>query len=123
MNEDQPQPLTYTQLRDAVKGNHAAIRLRLRLEPAGGIGNKVFPPTHSGGVYAWEWRRIGPKPDDVVKTVLLDSVQSQANRIEQALLEAHRTKAVSIPLIEVDFSDKFPDLNKVTSLDAPHRIG
>lgn len=72
--------LTIDDLKSAVAGSAAAIRLTVRLQPAGGPGSKVFPPTHSGGVYAWERRRI--RKDEVVPTVLLDSVQSQANRME-----------------------------------------
>jgi CRISPR-associated protein Csb1 len=106
-------------LKAAVSGNAAAIRLINRLQPAGGPGSKVFPPTHSGGVYAWEMRRIG---NEVVLTVLLDSVQSQANRMEQALLEAHRANKLQFPLLQVDFSNDFPDIGIITTLDAPHRI-
>lgn len=111
--------LTLEVLKNAVTGNAAAFRQRVRLQPAGGPGSKVFPPTHSGGVYAWEKRRVGP--DEVVNTVLLDSVQSQANRMEQALLEANRAGDIAIPIIETDFS-RFPDIGVVTTLDAPHRI-
>lgn len=55
--------------------------------------------------------------------VLLDSVQSQANRMELALLEAHRGGRVSLPLVIVRF-DQECLLKKfaVTSLEAPHRI-
>lgn len=112
--------LTLEKLKAAVAGNHAAIRLITRLQPAGGPGSKVFPPTHSGGVYAWEKRRLDN--GEVVETVLLDSVQSQANRMEQALLEAYRANKLKLPLLEVDFSKDFPDIGVITTLDAPHRI-
>jgi CRISPR-associated protein Csb1 len=112
-------PLTFEKLTAAVSGNAAAIRLLTRLQPAGGPGSKVFPPTHSGGVYAWEMRRIR---NEVVPTVLLDSVQSQANRMEQSLLEAHRANKLQFPLLQVDFSTDFPDIGVITTLDAPHRI-
>lgn len=112
--------LNYKVLKDAVSAGAAAIRCRVRLQPAGGVGSKVFPPTHSGGVYAWERRRIGD--DEVLPTVLLDSVQSQANRLEQALLAAHQGGRLQLPLLAVDFSDAFPDIGAITTLDAPHRI-
>jgi CRISPR-associated protein Csb1 len=112
--------LTLEKLKAAVAGNHTAIRLITRLQPAGGAGSKVFPPTHSGGVYAWEKRRLGN--GEVVETVLLDSVQSQANRMEQALLEAQRANKLKLPLLQVDFSEHFPDIGVITTLDAPHRI-
>jgi len=112
--------LTYDSLKTAVAGSDAAVRIVTRLQPAGGPGSKVFPPTHSGGVYAWEMRRIGK--EEVVKTVLLDSVQSQANRMEQSLLEAYRANKIRLPLIEVDFGKHFADIGPITTLDAPHRI-
>lgn len=111
--------MTFEILKNAVSGNAAALRQRMRLQSAGGPGTKVFPPTHSGGVYAWEERRLSS--GEIVTAVLLDSVQSQANRMEQALLEAHRSEKISLPLIQADFS-QFPDIGMVTSLDAPHRI-
>lgn len=115
MNES----LSLEKLKAAVSGNNSAVRIVVRLQPAGGPGSKVFPPTHSGGVYAWEMRRIG---NEVVPTVLLDSVQSQANRMEQALLEALHANKLKLPLLAVDFSKDFPDIGTVTTLDAPHRI-
>ncbi len=109
---------TYEHLRRIVSGPAAAIRLKTRLQPAGGPGDKVFPPTYTGGVYACEDRRIN---DKVVKTVLLDSVQSQANRFELALLGAYQAGKLRIPLIQVDFSERLPDIGQVTSLEVPHR--
>ena len=76
-------------LRQVVSGYAAAFRSITVLQPAGGQGDKVFPPTYSGGQYAVEKRRL-PGRDDPVDCVLLDSVQSQANRLEECLLEAAR---------------------------------
>jgi CRISPR-associated protein Csb1 len=111
--------LDFERLREAVSGHAAAFRITTRLQPAGGPGAKVFPPTHMGGVYAWERRRIG---NESVITVLLDSAQSQANRMEQALLEAVRAQTLQLPLLQVDFGSRFPDIGTITTLDAPHRI-
>ncbi|MBY0459982.1 MAG: type I-U CRISPR-associated protein Cas7 [Gemmataceae bacterium] len=112
------QPLTLDQLKQAVRGSAAAVRLRVKLQPAGGAGTKVFPPTYSGGQYAWEPRLIDGQP---VECVLLDSVQSQANRLEQALLQAYRDGKMKFPLIGVAFGE-FPDIGEITTLDAPHRV-
>lgn len=108
--------------------NHAvrsatALRCRRRLQPAGGAGTKVFPPTYSGAVYATERRRI-PGSAESVDCVLLDSVQSQANRMEDALQQAVDEKQISIPIVAVDFTGtELPDpVGRVTSLQAPHRI-
>ena len=125
--------LSLDDLQKAVKGTAAAFRARTRLQPAGGEGDKVFPPTYSGSVYAMEKRRL-PEFDEPVDCVLLDSVQSQANRIEEALQDALDEGRIQIPVIEVDFSDTpviepgdkkeglFEPIGRVTSLEAPHRV-
>lgn len=118
--------LTLSHLITAVAGGAAAIRAVTRLEPAGGPGDKVFPPTYvkergATTKYAMEHRRIDGSE---VKTVLLDSVASQANRFEEALLEGWRRKELSFPVVGVDFSREhgLEDLEMITALQAPHRI-
>ncbi|MDE3156902.1 MAG: type I-U CRISPR-associated protein Cas7 [Acidobacteriota bacterium] len=125
--------LTYQLLRDAVGGAAAAFRARLTLQPAGGPGDKVFPPTYAGAVYATEKRRL-PGHGEPVECVLLDSVQSQANRMEEALQQAVDDGRIALPVIEVDFTPYFPGdsqmedmrlldpVGKIGSLQAPHRI-
>ncbi len=122
-------------LQSAISGSASAFRCRLKLEPAGGEGSKVFPPTYSDGPYATEERVLTVEEDGKTKTVriptvLLDSVQSQANRMELALLQGLREEKLKFPLIEVDFSkctdgDPIKDLSdlvEINSLTAPHRI-
>jgi CRISPR-associated protein Csb1 len=114
-----PSQFTYESLTAAVQ-NAAAFRCRRRLQPAGGSGDKVFPPTYMGGKYALEERVIGGTR---VPCVLLDSVQSQANRMELALLHATRAGDPRIPLVEVDFSKTdVREVGSITSLEAPHRL-
>ena len=121
---DQPKTkaLTLDLLQSAVAGSAAAFRSRTRLQPAGGEGDKVFPPTYAGAVYAREERQInGAK----VPCVLLDSVQAQANRLEEALqraLDAGTLKGV--PVLNVDFTGLglLDEIGRVSSLEAPHRI-
>ncbi len=112
-----------TELQAAVRGSAAALRSRTILQPVGGEGDKVFPPTFNGGVYAMETRRVNGVE---VPCVLLDSVASQANRAEEALLAAVRTGELELPLIEVDFSGANASLRKplpnLTSLEVPHRL-
>jgi CRISPR-associated protein Csb1 len=114
-----PEELTLDVVKKAVAGNAAAFRCVTEYQPAGGPGDKVFPPTYEGGKYAVETRIID---GERVPCVLLDSVQSQANRMELALLEALRAKRIELPLISVRFDQE--GLKKpftVTSLEAPHR--
>jgi CRISPR-associated protein Csb1 len=128
--------LELAELREAVAGTAAAFRCRRRLQPAGGEGDKVFPPTFAGAVYAVEKRQI-PGREAAVDCVLLDSVQSQANRMELALQEAIDANKITIPLLEVDFRENDPTgdieadktkgrlidaVGKITSLQVPHRL-
>ncbi len=109
-------------LKDAVGGTAAAFRCVTDYQPAGGPGDKVFPSTYEGGRYATE-QRIKPDTGEIRDCVLLDSVQSQANRMESALLEECRAGNLELPLLVARFDQ--PDLLKkftVTSLEAPHRI-
>jgi len=116
-------------LKKAVAGEYAAIRRITRLEPQ---GDKIFPPTYEGGEYAEEPRQVvvegqdGPKVS-TVETVLLDSVQSQANRMELALLRAYDRGTIQMPMLQVDFagSDRDPilaEIGRITALEAPHRV-
>ncbi|MDZ7677334.1 MAG: type I-U CRISPR-associated RAMP protein Csb1/Cas7u [Acidimicrobiales bacterium] len=119
-------PLTYDELYDTVTGPGVGIRARTEFDPLGGPGDKVFPPTY--GVdrtaetkYAVEQRTIN---GELVETVILDSVASQANRFETALLEARRDGRLGVPLISVDFSgtDDLADLDRISALEASHRV-
>ncbi len=123
--------ITLERLRKAV-ATDAAIRRVQKLQPAGGPGDKIFPPTYPGerstdpARHVFETRRIDGKD---VRCVLIDSVQSQANRLEEALLGAMRADRIAMPYIAVAFKgQKTPngidisDLGEITSLDAPHRV-
>ena len=114
-------PFDLETLQMAIAGSAAAFRCATSYQPAGGRGDKVFPPTYRGGKYATE-NRVDPDTGEITPCVLLDSVQSQANRMELALLDAHRAKKVQLPLIVTTFDqDDLPRPFKVTSLEAPHR--
>ena len=112
--------LSLDHIRDALAGNAAGFCSVTDYQPAGGPGDKVFPPTYEGGSYATEPRYID---GEEVPCVLLDSVQSQANRMEAALLEEWEAGSAPLPVIIVDFrGDDLPKPFRVTSLEAPHRI-
>ena len=112
--------LELAHIKEALSGNAAAFRCVTELQPAGGAGDKVFPPTYSGGEYATDQRHVN---GEEVTCVLLDSVQSQANRMELALLSEWEYGRATLPVITVDFTGAdLPKHFRVTSLDAPHRI-
>ncbi len=111
----------------AAVASDAAIRRRQRLQPVGGAGDKIFPPTYpeekrgEGPRHVFERRRVDGED---VWCALLDSVQSQANRLEEALLAVIREEVqVHIPHLTVDFRGKgLTGIDEITSLDAPHRV-
>lgn len=117
--------IAYEELRDAVAGSGIGVRTRTSFEPLGGAGDKLQPPTYGSGgnetKYAIEQRTIN---GEVTKTVVLDSVASQANRLELALLEATRDGDLDLPLISVDFGavEDLADLDRISSLEASHRV-
>ncbi len=122
MGEKAIERLNLEQLQQAVTGTAAAFRCVTEYQPVGGPGDKVFPATYERGQYAVEKRRI-PDESEPVLCVLLDSVQSQANRMEMALLEAWERKQIPLPVITVDFAGHdLPKVLRITSLEAPHRI-
>jgi CRISPR-associated protein Csb1 len=104
----------------ALTGPRAVLRVTATYQPAGGVGSRVFPPTYPAQngqpPYVLEKRRVdGAERDDV----LLDSVPSEANRAEEALLRAHRAGAVRVPLLQVEHTGAVPVV--LSSLEFPHR--
>lgn len=125
--------LTYDELLTAVAGDGVGVRSRTELEPLGGLGDKVFPPTY--GVedraetrYAMEQRRVpaadGGSETVLVDAVVLDSVASQANRFELALLDAVERGVLELPITFVDFRPvaDLTGLDRLSDLELPHRI-
>lgn len=101
----------------------AALRRRQRLQPAGGPGDKLFPPTYpgeGGPTHVFERRRIDGEER---VCVLIDSVQSQANRLEEALLAAAEAGRIRLPRLVVDFPGAgLNSVGPISVLEAPHRI-
>jgi CRISPR-associated protein Csb1 len=96
--------MDFTQLLRCVNAR-SVIRLRVDLEPANPDG-AVCPPTYAAGKRGEpphiSFRRafVDGQPRDIV---VLDSPQSQSNRVEQAILAAHRAGRMSYPDIEIAF--------------------
>lgn len=88
----------------------SALRIRQRMQPIGGAGDVVYPPTYADGSTRHK-RIIDGKLTDCV---LLDSVASQANRIELALRDHAENPLPRLSVEVAGFT--------VTSFDAPHRF-
>jgi CRISPR-associated protein Csb1 len=117
--------VNYTDLKSAVQ-SAAGLRLRLKLQPLGGEGETLFPCTVAGGDYLTAKRRV-PGYSDSIDCVIIDSVQSQANRMEDALLEDILAGNIFLPHVATDFSGAgllkpVGRQNRITCFDAPHRI-
>lgn len=131
---DRREMLTYRTLRDAVSGSANYLRFKTPLQPADGPGGKVHPPTYQGpegsarneeSRYHIEERRLY---NSTVLAAVLDSVQSQANRAEIALLDAYADGLITIPLLQIDFTTETGEADYdgvlpgvLTSLEASHR--
>jgi CRISPR-associated protein Csb1 len=123
--------LSYDHLRAAVTRRAVGVRSRLELEPLGGMEDKVFPPTYgvADGAetkYAVE-ERITAGTDGAsaprVVSVVLDSVASQANRQELALLGAVQAGSLSAPVTSADFAGQgLFGIDRISDYEAPHRI-
>jgi len=121
--------LSLRDLQSAVSRHSVARRVR-RLQPAFGRGDKIFPPTYAAAgekgadkpiaQHCFERRFVEERGELVC--CLLDSVQSQANRIEECLADAVTDGAIQIPYAEVDFSGHGLEIVRITTLEAPHRI-
>lgn len=98
-----------------------ALHLRQRLLPVEGEGAVVFPPTYA---------EIGYNIDELSdgsKVATIDSVGSQANRIEPIFKagEPHRSRAelaALVPQIAIEVGQE-PGRGSVSILDAGHRLG
>lgn len=111
----------YDRLNAAVvlESDDAAIRIHAEYAPQAGPAAKVFPPTYllsDGTKYHFE-QRWGPD-DEPIPIVVLDSYQSQANRVEAALKEVAEVAGLPQFVVEADLKDR---TIRVSSLDAPHR--
>ena len=118
------------QLSAAVTGDAAFLRWRTRLQPAAGAGAKVHPPTYAPTQGARQAtaryhleQRVDPVTNEPVTAVVLDSVPSQANRAELALLDAYDAGSVVFPFVEADFGDAYSGVRpgRLTALEASHR--
>jgi len=101
----------------------SVIRYSVKLKPTSGDG-LVRPPTYKperdeGPQYiAFRKAYVDGEPREIV---VLDSPQSQSNRIELALLEAHRTRRIYYPDIVINFPPEMGEPS-ISVLKLSHRI-
>lgn len=113
--------LTLAKLHRIVGGrDYALARIITTYQPGGGEGSRIFPPTFplapgdtSPYVEEERWR-----DGSAVRTVVLDQVPSQANRVEEALLLAQGAAEVKLPELRIVHREEVI----LTGLDLPHRV-
>src|ERR1700741_2096401 len=74
----------------------AGIEVRQQLEPAGGL--PVSPPSYEGRLEIHDRHLDGA----VRSTIELDSVGSSANRLEDVLLDLHRSGRYPLPVSDTE---------------------
>jgi CRISPR-associated protein Csb1 len=127
MNRDSLQDLI-EQLDSWVQQNSdvAAVTVRQPLQPVGGDGTEIFPPTYPAPTWWNEnkhGRWLGYNIDvltDGTRICLIDSVPSQAHRMSALFKDSPYSDLVPQILITVQDSDG-RDLTTVNLLDAGHR--
>jgi CRISPR-associated protein Csb1 len=114
----------YDRLAAAVqlKGDDAAIRIHAEYEPQAGPSAKVYPPTYipkrgEDNPQYHEETRWG-EDGEPVDVVVLDSYQSQANRVEAALKA--NAEELGLPQLVIETTADGRTV-RLSSLDAPHR--
>ncbi len=105
----------FSQLGQYLHSAHAALRVRVQLQPAGGPGDKFLPPTYEGGTYAEEERLLNGQLE---KCVLVNSVASEAARLEAALKQGLEEKEVEFPVVSLNIDG----WGTLLELDLPHRL-
>ena len=95
-----------------------ALHLRQPLMPVEGPGSVIFPPTYADVGYNID------EMSDGTKVALIDSVGSQANRMEPIFLpartdEPENPRSSLVPQIDITYGNK----KSVSILEAGHRLG
>ena len=95
-----------------------ALHLRQSLQPVEGPGSVIFPPTYADVGYNID------ELSDGTKLATIDSVGSQANRMEPVFLaakagEPENPRARLVPQIEIAYGNQ----KSVSILQAGHRLG
>ena len=113
-------PLTYDHINTFAdrRDGPVALYLRQQLVPVEGPGSVIFPPTYAGIGYNID------ELSDGTKIAIIDSVGSQANRMEPLFLPARTGEpenplASLVPRIEITYGNG----KTLSILEAGHRLG
>ena len=120
-------PLDHDQLNSFADNPNGPVALHLRqpLQPVEGPGSVIFPPTYADA--PGNQRHFGYNIDELsdgTKIAIIDSVGSQANRIEPVFLPARNGEpenplAALVPQIDIAYDNG----KSVSILETGHRLG
>lgn len=101
-----------------------ALRSTIDLQPVDGPDGRVFPPTYppAEGSNSKGPRHVVETLPTGQKRVLIDSVASQANRQEAALVAARHAGRVDFADVYVDLSGTSAGIDRLSATEMPHRL-
>jgi CRISPR-associated protein Csb1 len=101
-----------------------ALRSSVLLEPIDGAGGRIFPPTYPAAESDRDKkaRHVVERLPNGQLRVLVDSVASQANRQEAALVAARNAGTIKFSDVYVDLSKTAAGLQRLSATEMPHRL-
>jgi CRISPR-associated protein Csb1 len=104
--------------------NLQALRSSIELQPIDGPNGRVFPPTYPPpeGSSSKHARHVVETLRNGENRVLVDSVASQANRQEAALIAARDAGQMDFADIRVDLSRSDAGIDGLWATEMPHRL-
>jgi CRISPR-associated protein Csb1 len=101
-----------------------ALRATVELTPVNGPGGRIFPPTYPAEAGSREKapRHVVEELPSGQRRVLIDSVASQANRQEAALVAARSAGRVDFADVYVDLTLTEAGIDRLSATEMPHRL-
>ena len=101
-----------------------ALRSAIELQPIDGPGGRIFPPTYppASGAADKAARHVVETLPSGERRVLVDSVASQANRQEAALVAARAAGLITLADVYVDLSQTDAGIERLSATEMPHRL-
>ena len=99
-----------------------ALRSAVTLEPVDGPEGRIYPPTYPGAGEKDPPRHVIEIMPNGSKRVLVDSVASQANRQEEALVAARNAGSINFSDVFIDLKETDAGIDVLSATEMPHRL-